>query len=85
VEPKQPLVADVMSIDPIAIRIDAPLVNADQLLRSTDITGIPVIDADRVLVGVIGHFHLTAYRFAHRQNHSNSNETRPDSLRRRRQ
>ena len=60
---RQPSVGDAMSVDPIAIDIDAPLEEADRLLRSTYITGIPVVDHDGVLVGVISHVHLTAYRF----------------------
>ena len=60
---RQPSVGDAMSVDPVAIDIDAPLEEADRLLRSTYITGIPVVDHDGVLVGVISHVHLTAYRF----------------------
>ena len=60
---RQPSVADAMSVDPIAIDIDAPLEEADRLLRSTYVTGIPVVDHDGVLVGVVSHVHLTAYRF----------------------
>jgi CBS domain-containing protein len=63
---RQPSVADAMSVDPIAINIDAPLEEADRLLRSTYITGIPVVDHDGLLVGVISHVHLTAYRFTSR-------------------
>ena len=60
---RQPSVGDAMSVDPVAIDIDAPLEEADRLLRSTYITGIPVVDHDGVLVGVISHVHLTSYRF----------------------
>jgi CBS domain-containing protein len=60
-------VADVMTIDPIVVDVHASLEEADHLLRSTYITGIPVVDDNGVLVGVISHAHLTVYRFAHRQ------------------
>jgi CBS-domain-containing membrane protein len=78
-EEQPPLVADVMSIDPIVVRVDASLEEADHVLRSTYITGIPVVNSNGVLVGVISHVHLTAYRFAHRQPRANG--TRPDPRR----
>jgi CBS-domain-containing membrane protein len=59
-------VADVMTIDPIVVHVDASIEDADLLLRSTYIKGIPVVDGDGVLVGVVDHAHLVAYRFAHR-------------------
>lgn len=59
----QLLVADVMTLDPIVIARDAPLEEADIMLRSTHIKGIPVVDALGVLVGVISHAHLASYRF----------------------
>jgi CBS domain-containing protein len=59
-------VADVMTIDPIVVDIHSSLEEADHLLRSTYITGIPVVDDEGVLVGVISHAHLTVYRFGHR-------------------
>ena len=62
---KQPLVADVMSVDPVVVTVDASLEEADVVLRSTYITGIPVVDRNGTLVGVLSHAHLAAYRFAH--------------------
>jgi CBS domain-containing protein len=61
---EQVLVADVMTIDPIVVLVDATLEEADAILRSTFVTGLPVIDREGVLVGVIGHAHLAAHRFA---------------------
>ncbi len=61
---RQLLVADVMTYDPIFVTVDASLEEADHLLRSTFITGIPVVDEGGILVGVISHAHLAAYRFA---------------------
>jgi hypothetical protein len=37
---------------------------ADMIIRSTFVTGLPVIDLDGVPVGVIGHAQLAAHRFA---------------------
>ncbi len=61
---RQLLVADVMTYDPIFVTMDASVEEADHLLRSTFITGIPVVDDGGILVGVISHAHLAAYRFA---------------------
>ncbi len=61
---KQLLVADVMTYDPIVVTVNASLEEADHLLRSTFITGLPVVDDGGTLVGVISHAHLAAYRFA---------------------
>ena len=63
-ETRRPLVADLMTIEPIVVNVDASLEEVDYLLRSTFITGIPVVDGHGVLVGVISHAHLAAYRFA---------------------
>ena len=57
------LVADVMTVDPIIVKVDATVAQADLLLRSTFITGIPVVDHDGRLVGTISHAQLVAYRF----------------------
>ena len=64
---KPQVVADVMTIDPIVVRVDASLEEADLLLRSAYIRGIPVVDGDGALVGVLSHAQLAAYRFAYRQ------------------
>jgi len=64
---KQLLVAKVMAIDPVAVPVEASLEEADQIIRSTFVTGVPVVDGDGVLVGVIGHAHLAAYRFGRRK------------------
>lgn len=46
-------VADFMSIDPITISVDASIEDAEELLREHRISGLPVVDADGRLVGVI--------------------------------
>ena len=58
---KHPKVADVMSVDPVVVTVDASLEEADVVLRSIYITGIPVVDRDGALVGVLSHAHLAAY------------------------
>lgn len=65
-DPKHPLVADVMSVDPVVVKVDASLAEADVVLRSTYIRGIPVVDRNGALVGVLSHAHLAEYRFAQR-------------------
>jgi CBS-domain-containing membrane protein len=61
---KRVLVADVMVVDFARVSRDATLDEADGIIRSTFVTGVPVIDADGVLVGVIGHAQMAAHRFA---------------------
>jgi CBS domain-containing protein len=62
---KNPSVTDVMTTRPLVFRVDASLEEVDIVLRSTIITGLPVVDRDGSLVGVVTHADLTAYRFAH--------------------
>jgi len=51
-------VADVMSVDPVVIRSDATLDEAEELLRSYHIHGLPVVDENGALVGVISQTDL---------------------------
>jgi len=46
------MVADLMTIDPIVVRVDAPLEEAERLMREKRVSGLPVVDDGR-LVGVI--------------------------------
>jgi len=46
-------VADLMTIDPIAVSVDASIEDAEELLRVHRISGLPVVDPDGRLVGVI--------------------------------
>lgn len=57
---KQLLVADVMTIDPVVVVEDAPLEDAARLLRTYSISGLPVVDRDGALVGVISQTDLVA-------------------------
>lgn len=49
----QLLVADLMTIDPVVVAVDATIEEAARLLHENAITGLPVIDAFGTLVGVI--------------------------------
>ncbi|HJP71577.1 MAG TPA: CBS domain-containing protein [Candidatus Limnocylindria bacterium] len=51
-------VADLMTIDPIAISVDASIEEAEELLRHNRITGLPVVDLGGRLVGVISQTDL---------------------------
>ena len=53
-------VADVMTMDPITVRNDAPIEEATELLTRYRITGLPVVDANERLVGVISQSDLLA-------------------------
>ena len=50
---EQVLVADLMTLDPVTVAVDAPLEHVAQLCRANSITGLPVTDEAGVLVGVI--------------------------------
>lgn len=71
-------VADVMSFDPVLVRADAPIEDAEELLETNHISGLPVVDAAGALVGVISQTDLV--RLAH---HSIGDilRARPDGLR----
>jgi len=47
------LVADVMTIDPVVVRDDDSLETAERLLSTYRISGLPVVNSDGRLVGVI--------------------------------
>ena len=51
-------VADLMTIDPVAVSVDASIEDAEELLRHHRITGLPVVDPDGMLVGVISQTDL---------------------------
>jgi CBS domain-containing protein len=47
------VVADLMTLDPTAIGVDAPLEEAERMMRERHVTGLPVVDAYGSPVGVI--------------------------------
>jgi len=50
-------VADLMTLDPVVVEVDAPIETAEALLSSYRISGLPVVDGGR-LVGVISRADL---------------------------
>ncbi len=46
-------VADLMTIDPITVAIDATIEMAEDQMRRHRVTGLPVVDEDGRLIGVI--------------------------------
>jgi len=51
-------VADVMTMDPVTIRADESLEAAEHLMVSYGIRGLPVVDADGHLIGVVSQTDL---------------------------
>ena len=51
-------VADLMTIDPIMVSVDATIEEAEELLRHHRVTGLPVVDLAGRLVGVISQTDL---------------------------
>jgi CBS domain-containing protein len=51
-------VADIMTMDPITVASDESIETAERLLRLNQISGLPVVDADGHLVGVISQSDL---------------------------
>jgi len=45
--------ADLMTIDPVSVAFDAPLEEAERLIRTYRVSGLPVTDRDGTLVGVV--------------------------------
>lgn len=54
------LVADCMTIDPIVVSADAPLEEAARLVHAFAVSGLPVVDGNGSLVGVISQTDLIA-------------------------
>lgn len=57
-----PTVGDVMTRGTIAVRDDVPLADAAQLLDKHHISGLPVVDRDGELVGVLSQTDLLRAR-----------------------
>ena len=47
------IVADLMTLDPVVIGVDAALKDAERLMRERHFSGLPVVDQHGALVGVI--------------------------------
>ena len=52
------VVADVMTIDPVTVGPDASIETAERFLRVNQISGLPVVDDDGALLGVISQTDL---------------------------
>jgi len=52
-------VADVMTVDPVTIGVEASVEAAERLMASYGIRGLPVVDPDGHLVGVVSQTDLT--------------------------
>jgi CBS domain-containing protein len=53
-------VADVMTVDPVTVSVDAPIEQATELMTRYRITGLPVVDHNDRLLGVISQSDLLA-------------------------
>jgi CBS domain-containing protein len=49
------IAADLMTIDPVVVAADAPIDEAERLIRTYRVSGLPVTDERGELVGVISH------------------------------
>ena len=47
------VVADVMTLDPISVQLDASIEDAERLMHDRSVSGLPVVDISGHLVGVI--------------------------------
>ena len=57
-------IRDVMTVDPIAISPKAKLREAEELIETHDFNGVPVVDNQRCLLGMLTKFDLlNAFRF----------------------
>jgi CBS domain-containing protein len=61
-QPAGAIVGDLMHLDPIVIRVDASLIEAAKLLDQHRIGGLPVVDAQGYLVGVLSQTDLLRAR-----------------------
>jgi CBS domain-containing protein len=75
------LVADVMTADPVVVTADTTIEEADMIIRSTFVIGLPVVDRDGFLVGVIGNAHLAAHRFGRPSEPSEQSPATPAPVR----
>jgi CBS domain-containing protein len=55
---KELVVGEVMSLDPITVSTDASIEQAQEILRANHITGLPVVDENGNLVGVLSQTDL---------------------------
>jgi CBS domain-containing protein len=56
------IVGDLMALEPVVIRADAPILQAAQLIDRHHVAGLPVVDGAGTLVGVISQTDLLRAR-----------------------
>jgi CBS domain-containing protein len=59
-EGREPTVSHVMTAEPLTISADQPLATADRLMRERRVSGLPVVDPDGRVVGVVSRTDLLA-------------------------
>lgn len=64
VERDGPRVRDVMTPDPISVRQDELLAHAAHLMEEHEVSGLPVVDADGSLVGMLSRTDMMRARWA---------------------
>lgn len=57
-----PTVGEVMTPEPVTIHADAPLTEAARILEEQEVGGLPVVDRDGLLVGVLAESDLVRAR-----------------------
>jgi CBS domain-containing protein len=56
----EPTVSHVMTAEPLTVSADQPLATADRLMRERRVSGLPVVDRDGRVVGVLSRTDLLA-------------------------
>lgn len=59
-EPREPTVGQVMTAEPVTVSAEQPLAAADRLMREHGVTGLPVVERDGRLAGVLSRTDLMA-------------------------
>jgi CBS domain-containing protein len=57
---RERVVGDVMTSEPLTVSADQPLASADRLMRERSVSGLPVVDRDGRVVGVLSRTDLLA-------------------------
>ncbi|MEP6807087.1 MAG: CBS domain-containing protein [Chloroflexota bacterium] len=54
----QPRVRDLMTLEPLTVRDNSPLIRAERVMRESSVSGLPVVDGEGRLVGVVSQTDL---------------------------
>ena len=60
VEGRERRVGDLMTVEPLTVRDNAPLTVANRLMHELGVSGLPVVDGDGALVGVLSRTDVMA-------------------------